>query len=116
MTIWVLGALLAFGFLVLGLAKVLAVPAVRERSAHLGFSVRAYRGIGLLELLGAAGVLLGLAVPAIGLLAAAGLLVLLAGALSAHARHRDPLNTAAPALVFGAVDAAYLGLTVALLH
>ena len=116
MTIWVLGALLALGFLVLGLAKALALPAMRERAAHLGFSVGAYRRIGMLELLGAAGVLLGLALPAIGLLAAAGLLVLLGGALFAHARHRDPLNTAAPALLFGAVDVAYLGLTITVLH
>jgi len=116
MTIWVLGAMLALGFLLIGAAKVLALPAMRQRAMHLGFSVNAYRRIGLLELAGAGGVLLGLAVPVIGVLAAVGLLLLLGGALSAHVLHRDGLATAAPALIFGAVDAAYLGATITLLH
>jgi hypothetical protein len=68
------------------------------------------------SLAGAAGVLIGLVAPVIGLLAATGLLLLLAGALAAHARHRDGLREAVPALVFGAVDAAYIGLTVGVLR
>jgi len=116
MTIWIVGALLALGFLLIGAGKVLALPAMRERAAHLGFSVGAYRWIGVLEIAGGAGVLLGSAAPVIGLLAGAGLLALLGGALFAHARHRDALATAAPALVFGAVDVAYLSLIVAVLH
>jgi len=47
---------------------------------------------------GAAGVLVGLAAPVVGLLAATGLLLLLAGALAARARHRDCLREAVPAL------------------
>jgi hypothetical protein len=49
-------------------------------------------------------------------LAAAGLLLLLAGALFAHARHRDTLHEAAPAVLFSLVDAAYLGLAVVALR
>ena len=116
MTIWVLGAMLALGFLLIGAAKVLALPVMRQRAMHLGFSVKAYRGIGLLELAGAAGLIVGLAVPVIGLMAAAGFLLLLGGALATHVLHRDALSTAAPALLFGAVDAAYLGATITLLH
>jgi hypothetical protein len=41
------------------------------------------------------------------------LLLLLAGALFAHARHRDTLHEAAPAMLFSLVDAAYLGLALA---
>jgi hypothetical protein len=116
MAIWVLAAVLAAGFAAIGATKVLALPAMRERAARFGFSVAGYRRIGILEWAGAAGVLIGLAAPVIGLLAAAGLLLLLAGALAAHARHRDSLREAVPALVFGAVDAAYIGLTLGVLR
>ena len=116
MTIWVLAAVLAAGFAAIGAAKVLALPAMRERAAHFGFTVAAYRRIGILEWAGAAGVVIGLAAPVIGLLAAIGLLLLLAGALIAHARHRDGLRETIPALLFGAVDAAYIGLTVGVLR
>jgi len=116
MTIWVLAAVLAAGFVAIGAAKVLALPAMRERAAQFGFTVAGYRRIGILEWAGAAGVLIGLVAPVIGLLAAFGLLLLLAGALTAHARHHDGLREAVPALVFGAVDAAYIGLTVGVLR
>jgi hypothetical protein len=69
--------------------------------------------IGALELAGAAGILVGLVEPFIGVLAAAGSLLLLTGALFAHARHRDTLHEAAPAVLFSLVDAAYLGLAAA---
>jgi hypothetical protein len=113
MSVWILSALLAIGFVSLGLAKVLAVPSMRQRAARLGFTAVAYRRIGALELAGAAGLLVGLVEPLIGVLAAAGLLLLLAGALFAHARHRDTLHEAAPAMLFSLVDAAYLGLALA---
>ena len=113
MSVWLLSGLLVIGFVSLGAAKVLATPSMRQRAARLGFTAAAYRRIGALELLGAAGVLIGLVEPVIGALAAAGLLLLLAGALSAHARHRDNLREAAPAVLFSLVDAAYLGLVVA---
>jgi DoxX-like family len=60
MTIWVLAAVLAAGFAAIGAAKVLALPAMRERAARFGFSVAGYRRIGILEWAGAAGVLVGL--------------------------------------------------------
>lgn len=114
--LWFLCGVLVVGFGLLGTAKVMSVPAMRQRAARLGFTVAAYRGIGLLELAGAAGLLVGFAAPLIGVLAAAGLLLLLVGALAAHARHRDSLREAGPALLFGVVDAAYLGLTLAALR
>ena len=78
-------------FFALGSAKVLALAPMRARAAHLGFSTDAYRAIGALEIAGAAGVLLGLAVPPLGALAAVGLLLLLAGAVArAPAQRRQP--------------------------
>ena len=112
----ILGALLAAGFGAIGIAKVRAVKPMREAAARLGFTVKAYRGIGLLELAGALGVLLGLVVRPIGWLAAVGLLLLLVGAVVSHVRHRGSLKEFVPAVVFGAADAAYLGLSLATAH
>ena len=44
----------------LGAAKILAVPPMRAAAAHVGFSVAAYRRIGVLEVAGAVGLLVGL--------------------------------------------------------
>ena len=105
----VLGGTLAVFFTGLGTAKILAVPAMRERAAHVGMSTSAYRRIGALEVAGAASVLIGLAEPRIGGLAGTGLLALLGGALIAHRRTGDGLREAAPALISAAAVAAYLG-------
>lgn len=103
-----LAGTLAVFFTGLGTAKMRAVPAMRERAAHVGMSNDAYRKIGALEVAGAAGVLAGLVEPRIGGLAAAGLLALLGGAVVAHLRTGDTLREAAPALVSAAAVAAYL--------
>jgi hypothetical protein len=103
-----LAGTLAVFFTGLGTAKMRAVPAMRERAAHVGLSTDAYRAIGALEVAGAAGVLVGLAEPRIGGLAGAGLLALLGGALVAHRRTGDTLREAAPALVSAVAVAGYL--------
>jgi hypothetical protein len=108
----ILALALTLFFGALGCAKVLALPPMRRRAAHLGLSVTAYRGIGVLELAGAAGLLLGLAVRPLGGLAAVGLLLLLAGALVAHLRSRDRVQEMTPALVSAVLVALYLGLLV----
>jgi DoxX-like protein len=95
-------------FAALGVMKILALPPMRVRAAHLGFSVPAYRAIGTLEIAGAAGVVLGVAAPVIGGLAGAGLLLLLAGALVAHLRNGDSPSHLVPAVVAGLLVAAYL--------
>ena len=103
-----LAALVAAVFIALGAAKVAAVAPMRARAAHLGYATRSYQTIGVLEIAGAIGVLLGLIAPPIGALAAAGLLLLLAGAVLAHLRNRDQPRLLAPALVAGLLVAAYL--------
>ena len=95
-------------FAALGVMKILALPPMRVRAAHLGFSVPAYRAIGTLEIAGAAGVVLGVAAPVIGGLAGAGLLLLLAGAVLAHLRNGDSPSHLVPAVVAGLLVAAYL--------
>jgi hypothetical protein len=95
-------------FAALGAAKILALPPMRVRATHLGFSVTIYRAIGILEIAGAAGVLVGVAAPVLGGVASAGLLLLLAGALVAHLRNGDSPRHLAPAVVAGLLVAAYL--------
>ena len=107
-TTTILAALLVVAFSVLGSAKLAAVPAMRTRAEHVGYSVTAYRRIGALEILGVAGVLVGAALPAVGALAGAGLVLLLGGAVVTHLRNGDGPKVVAPALVLGAVALGYV--------
>lgn len=104
----VLAALIVLQAVLLGGAKVLQTEPMRERAAHVGFTPSAYSRIGALELLAAAGVVIGIAVHPIGVLAAVGLLLLLAGAIIAHLRSGDRVAQLVPALVVAALTTAYL--------
>ncbi|MFC0430896.1 DoxX family protein [Kutzneria buriramensis] len=104
----VLSALVAVVFLLSGAASLFALAPMRERAAHIGFSVTAYRGIGALQIAGAAGLLLGLAVPVLGALAGTGLLLLLAGAVITHMRNHDRGRDLVPAIVCAVLVAGYL--------
>ncbi len=66
----ILAGVVVVAFAAAGSAKLAAVPAMRARAAHVGFSVAAYRRIGTLEILGVLGLLAGALVPMIGALAA----------------------------------------------
>ena len=104
----ILAGLLVVAFAALGSAKLAAVPAMRAKAEHVGFSVAAYRRIGLLEVLAVLGILVGAAVPVIGALAATGLVLLLGGAVVAHLRNGDGFREVAPALVLGTVAVAFV--------
>ena len=108
----ILAGLMVVAFAAAGSAKVAAVPAMRARAEHVGFSVAAYRRIGLLEVLGVLGLLVGAFVPIIGALAGAGLLMLLGGACIAHLRNGDGLREMAPAVALGLVTVSFLLLVV----
>jgi hypothetical protein len=95
----VLAVVLAVAVLGAGVAKLAGAPAMRQSADHLGFSWPAYRRIGALELAGALGVLAGLVVPLLGVLAAGCLVLLLALATATHLRRGDGPVTAAPAAV-----------------
>ena len=103
-----LAVLITLIFGLLGTAKIMAVPPMRYLASEAGFSVDAYRGIGVLEVAGAVGVALGLAVPLLGRVAAVGLLLLLAGALITHIRQGDGPRKYAPVIVCGVLVAGYL--------
>ena len=108
----ILASVLVVAFAAAGAAKLAAVPAMRARAAHVGFSVAAYRRIGLLEILGVLGLLVGALLPVIGVLAAAGLLLLLGGAMIAHLRSGDGPRELAPAIVLSLTTLAFLILVV----
>ena len=108
----ILAGLMVVAFAAAGSAKLAAVPAMRARAEHVGFSVAAYRRIGFLEVLGVLGLLVGAFVPIIGALAGVGLLMLLGGACIAHLRNGDGLRELAPAVVLGLVTVSFLLLVV----
>jgi hypothetical protein len=108
----ILAALLIIAFAAAGTAKIAAVPAMRARAEHVGFSVAAYRRIGLLEVLAVLGLLVGAFIPLVGALAAVGLLMLLGGALVTHLRNGDGPREIAPAVVLGLATLSYLLLVV----
>jgi uncharacterized membrane protein len=109
----VLTGLVAVVFIATGVAKLLGHPKMVEASEHLGYSMRAFRIIGLLEVLGAVGILLApLSLP-LSVAAATGLILMMIGGSIAHLRASDPITLAAPALTCGLLTAAVLGVQIA---
>ena len=105
-----LAVALSAAFAALGAAKVAKTRAMVARAGHVGVSVERYQLIGVAELAGALGVLLGLAFAPLGYAAGAGLVALMAGALLTHARHGDGPAEMAPAVLFAVGAVAYLAL------
>lgn len=102
----VCAAVLAVPFLALGAAKVAAVPAMRERAAHVGFSVASYRAIGAAEVLAGLALLAARGWPVPALAALGGLVLLMVGAVVVHVRNGDPRPAWMPAAVLGALSGA----------
>lgn len=108
----VVSVLLAPPFLISGGLKVAgAKPSLQIRD-ELHVAAGLWVLIGVLELAGAAGLLVGLWVPAIGVAAAVGLALLMAGAIGAHLRASDARNVGPAALLLVlAVAVAILDIT-----
>lgn len=104
----VLAVLLAGIFLLLGSAKLAAVPAMRQAAAHVGMTTTHYRLLGALEVAAAAGLLLGLRITALGAATSVGLILLMAGAVVVHLRSGDPAPRCLPAVIAGALAGAHL--------
>ena len=88
--------------------KLLGHPKMRQSAEHFGILWPRYRLIGVAELAAAAGVLIGLWWHPLGIAAAAGMAVLLLGALVTHRRVADSAKEMAPALLALAITIAYL--------
>ena len=108
-----LSILLAAACLLPGLAKVFDHPKMQKSAAHFGIPWHHYRLIGVAELAAAAGVLAGLWWHPLGVAAAAGMAVLLTGALITHRRAGDGATEMAPALLTLVITIAYLAVALA---
>jgi hypothetical protein len=92
-------ALLAALFGFAGLIKIAGLRQSLAIRDHLGVKPVQWRLIGLLELAGVTGVLVGLAWPPIGVAAAIGLALLVLGAFVFHVRASDSVADTAPAVI-----------------
>jgi hypothetical protein len=79
--------------------KLLGVPRSLQIRDHLGVKPTQWRMIGVLELAGVAGVLVGLVWAPIGIAAAIGLALLSIGAIAFHRRASDGAVDTAPAVI-----------------
>lgn len=109
----VLAVALSLVFLPLGLAKIAAVPFMRQAAAHLGMTPGHYRVVGAWEVAGVAGLLLGRVSLPVGVAAATGLALLMAAAAVVHLRHGDPPPRAIPAVVLALIAVTYAATAVA---
>ena len=105
----VLAVVVALIFGGAGLAKVTNRPQTVEARTHLGMPAALWRVVGILEVLGAVGVVVGLHqdLPVIGVLAAAGLVGMTIGATFYHQRAGDSIPQWLPAVVAGSLTIFY---------
>jgi hypothetical protein len=103
--------LVAALFTFTGSIKLLGVRQSLEIRDRLGVKPRQWRLIGVCELAGVAGVLVGLVWAPIGIAAAIGLALLTIGAIAYHVRVSDTVADLAPAVI-----GVLLALTTAVLH
>ena len=89
-------------------AKLTGQPKMRKSAAHFGIPWSRYRLIGVAELAAAAGILTGLWWHPLGVAAAAGMALLLLGAIVAHRKAADRVKEMAPAWLALILTLAYL--------
>ena len=88
----VVTAFLAFASFGSAMGKIQGVPQMAELLDSVGVSASAGRILGFIQLVGAAGIILGLFVAPIGVAAAGGLTLYYLGAMAAHARAKHPVK------------------------
>src|SRR5262245_51825995 len=110
----VLSGLLALAFLASGGQKVLGSAQVEQTAHHLRVPLNGYKAIGALELAGAAGLIIGIFWPPLGIAAGIGLFLLVVGAVITHVRVGDGAKQYGTAVVFAVllIGLVYLRLAV----
>jgi hypothetical protein len=109
--LWILAAVLTLGAVAVGTLKLARSKSALKASGMDwtdDFSAPAVKGIGVLEIVGGAGVILPLAtgiLPILTPIAATCLVVLWIGAAVTHVRRREPFAAAAPSLVLAVLAA-----------
>jgi hypothetical protein len=107
-----LSVLLVVVCVVPAMGKLRAHPRMLAAAGHFGIPWSHYRLIGVAEVLAAGGVLAGLVWPPIGIAAAAGMCVLLVGALVTHLRSGDAFHEVLPAVIGLGISVAYLAVAI----
>jgi uncharacterized membrane protein YphA (DoxX/SURF4 family) len=102
--------LLAMACLLPAVGKLTGQPTMRQSAEHFGIPWSRYRLIGVAELAAAAGILMGLWWHPLGVAAAAGMAVLLIGALVTHRKAADSAKETVPAVVALLLTLAYLAI------
>lgn len=95
----ILSVLLALTFLAGSPPKIARRDSAYARVRHLGVSQTLYQVVGVLELAAAVGLIIGIWVHWLAALAAAGLVLLMIGALTYHIRAHDKRQNELPAAV-----------------
>ncbi len=107
----VISIVLFLAFLTTGFQKVLFNPVTSQAAGHLGVTKRLYQRVGIVEMVAAIAVMVGLkasgssALAIVNEVAAAGLVALTASAVVAHRRVGDALAALAPAASLGLLAA-----------
>src|SRR5437870_3194924 len=109
----VVTGLLAALFLSAAAMKLAGVAQSLEARDHFAIAPARWRLIGVLELAGASGAALGLAIRPLGVAATGGLVLVSLGAITTHMRAGDPPGAALPAGVALALAAGALALQLA---
>jgi uncharacterized membrane protein YphA (DoxX/SURF4 family) len=110
----ILSIVLLLAFATSGFQKLIFNVMASQTAEHLEFKKSSFQRVGILEVLGALGVLIGLAARHGSVLAllneisAGALFVLMVAAAVLHLRHRDGVKGAAPALILAVVCLAEL--------
>ena len=109
---WIVGLVVAAGFLAAGASKLMGVPMMAEVRERLGYSEGLQKAIGGLEVLGAIGVFIGLLssgdAELLGTAAAIGLILLMVGAVVYHQRASDPPKEMGGAIVMLILSVLYI--------
>ena len=111
----IVSALLGLAFVAAGVQKLRREERVTGSLEALSVAPSLQRTIGLLEVLGGAGVALGLLVQPLGIAAGVGLAALMVGALAFHVRARDGLKESMGPVVLLVVAGAVTALQIAAL-
>ncbi len=107
----ILSVLLALGFAMAGVSKLsTSADKMVTELGRLGVSARLVRIIGVLEILGAAGLVIGVWLGPLSIAAATGLTLLMIGAVLYHLRARDTAKNTMASLILFLLSAAVLAL------
>jgi hypothetical protein len=101
----IVSVLLGLEMAITGAPKVVQLSAVRASAEHLGVSVALDRSIGVAQMASAAGLLLGIAFPALSIVTGAAVCLLMGGAVSYHIKAGDKVLAMLPAILTAALAA-----------